>query len=689
MALRQKSSAEMGLDGGPGAGRLPQFYEFKYSLVSVLQITYRPEIDGLRTIAVLSVLIYHAKFDLGDKEILIGGFLGVDVFFVISGFLVTSIIQKEWASTQKFSFINFYERRARRLLPALFLVIFATWPIAWILLLPSPMVEFVKSQLASVFFISNMFWWDASLTYGARPGLVQPFLHTWSLAVEEQFYLIFPLLYLAVLRFARRDVTILALGIAGVTLGLVFAEFMSQRSWTLSFFWLPSRLWELLAGGVLAHLLARFPGFMHSAVTLRIMPPIGLFCIIVPLLVMDVHWHHPGLGTLVPVLGTVLIIWFANPSDPVTRLLSSMPFVAVGLISYSLYLWHYPIFAFGRILEYDPGVSSKTVWFALSFTLAFLSYRFVERPFRRRSVVSLKQLSVTLVSATLVCALFASYMISTDGLRARLSGLIALYGPNEFDNEHLQAGSWEPLARLAREQGYAPSEAHSPSKFEATALWFSPDFGGRKILIIGNSHSKDLFNVFHLSQARFPEFEFARFGMKAEIPAEQVDVLMLAPNLIEADVVALSFRYNRNSLPRMKTLIRKLLAQQKKVVLLLNSVEFDKIDGMPIFDWYLQKSGEPFSVRAVNKIAWENRDLSKTSDLNRSLRQIARELNVQYLDKSEFICDVSAETCSAVTETGMKSFYDYGHFTLDGARYFGRRASELNWLALDHDAAKK
>ena len=161
-----------------------------------MKINYRPEIDGLRTIAVISVVIYHLQIFFGSSQFLRGGFLGVDIFFVISGFLITSIIIGEINQTGSFSFSNFYERRLRRLLPALLIVIIATLPVAWYILLPEQLVDFSKSVISSLAFGSNFYWHFSLQEYGAESALRQPFLHTWSLAVEEQFYLIYPVFLL-------------------------------------------------------------------------------------------------------------------------------------------------------------------------------------------------------------------------------------------------------------------------------------------------------------------------------------------------------------------------------------------------------------------------------------------------------------------------------------------------------------
>ena len=650
-----------------------------------MNFLYRPEIDGLRTVAVLSVLFYHAKFTWRDVPVLPGGFFGVDVFFVISGFLITSLILREWDSTGRFSFIGFYERRVRRLLPTLVLVILASWPVAWVLLMPSEMMDLVRSQLASLFFVSNLYWWDAAQEYGQHSGLLQPFLHTWSLAVEEQFYLIFPLAYLALLCSVRRDWVIIAAGVACVLGGLAFAELMTVRARSLSFYWLPSRIWELLAGAVLAHLLYRYPLALRGPWMLRAMPSLGLGLILVPMIIASLGANHPGLGTVPVVLGTVLVIWFAHPGDPVTRVLSSRPFVAVGLVSYALYLWHFPIFAFGRMMEAEPGAFSKLLWLGLSFALAILSYKLVERPFRDRQRMPVRRLASLGGGAAVIVGVFVTVMISTEGMKSRFPGLVTLYAQNEFDNEILRERSWEPLANLAAAQGYSPSTAHTPSAFEAAHLWFDTSGDDEAVLLVGNSHSKDMFNAFHLNQRAFPDQQFARFGMHANMPRDQIQALFNAPNFHAADTVVLSFRYTKASLAKLPTLIAGIQQQGKSVVLMLNTVELQSVNGKPLFDWFLQDAGPTKDKRVLNALAWIKRDLSETTELNAKLKRIARQTGIVSLDKAAFICTPRARRCDAVTHSGYKAFYDYGHFTLEGAQHFGRKIAKSDWFTHEVD----
>lgn len=353
-----------------------------------MKLAYRPEIDGLRAIAVLAVIIYHLDLVVGGTQLLKGGFLGVDVFFVISGFLITSIIMSEYHSSQGFSLVNFYERRARRLLPALFTVILLSLPVAWYLLLPSQLEDFAASVLSTLAFGSN-FYWDISLQeYGAESAQLKPFLHTWTLAVEEQYYIFFPLILLAIYKWWKSHTVVILLAL--LLLSLQLAEFVTPIDHSFSFYMLPTRFWELLAGSLLANILYYHPREDNDTLLSKTMPVFGLYLIVHSLLFIDFESGHPGFVTLLPVVGTVLIIWFANKDELVTKVLSGRPFVAVGLVSYSLYLWHYPIFAFGHIIDRSPGTDDKFYWLLVTSLVSVGAYYLIEKPFRNKKRIGRK-----------------------------------------------------------------------------------------------------------------------------------------------------------------------------------------------------------------------------------------------------------------------------------------------------------
>ncbi|ORU94337.1 MAG: hypothetical protein A6F70_08340 [Cycloclasticus sp. symbiont of Bathymodiolus heckerae] len=258
---------------------------------------YRPEIDGLRTIAVLSVIIYHANIELFSGQLFKGGFFGVDIFFVISGFLITSLITNELSQTGKFSIKKFYERRARRLLPALLIVMLFTLPFAWWNLLPNQLVDFSKSQVTSLLFSSNIYWNSSLEEYGAEAGLLKPFLHTWSLAVEEQYYIVFPFMLIAIYRWHKTH--IVALLTLGLLLSLLFADWFSPLNPSFSFYMLPSRFWELLAGGLLASILYFHPQKNNDALLNKCMPALGFCFIAYSIVFMELNSNHPGFITLI------------------------------------------------------------------------------------------------------------------------------------------------------------------------------------------------------------------------------------------------------------------------------------------------------------------------------------------------------------------------------------------------------
>ncbi|SNR88656.1 Peptidoglycan/LPS O-acetylase OafA/YrhL, contains acyltransferase and SGNH-hydrolase domains [Methylobacillus rhizosphaerae] len=337
---------------------------------------YRREVDGLRAIAVLAVVFFHAGFS-GFS----GGYIGVDVFFVISGYLITSILLNE-LEQQRFSIINFYERRARRILPALAVVLFTTSIAAFFLMPPSLLQDYARSLVSVAAFSSNVFFY-LSNGYFSTASEEKPLLHTWSLAVEEQYYLLFPLL-LAGLWYMRRINIIWVMLILAAT-SLALSEYLlRQNAVDANFYLIFSRAWELLAGSLLALLR---PEKWHTLDqrTRNGLAWLGLILIIGAVFFLDQHTPFPSPYALIPVLGACLIIAFCDPSGAIGKLLCSRGMVGIGLISYSLYLWHQPLFAFMRMKStFSPNAMMFSVAIALAFLLAIFSYHYVEQPFRHK-----------------------------------------------------------------------------------------------------------------------------------------------------------------------------------------------------------------------------------------------------------------------------------------------------------------
>lgn len=344
---------------------------------------YRPEVDGLRALAVLPVILFHAGFSLFS-----GGFVGVDVFFVISGYLITSIILTE-LNSGTFSLVHFWERRARRILPALYLVLLVSLPMAWYWLSPQDLLNYADSLLAVALFCSNIWFWLSSGYFDAAAEF-KPLLHTWSLAVEEQFYLCFPLLMLLLWRYCRSLLPVLLT--LALMVSLVLAEWGAQYRPAFTFYMLPTRAWELLAGALVAWWLHQHPRQFPALVT-QLASLLGLLLLIAGCVLIDKTTLFPGFSALLPVGGTVLLLLFADQSTLTGRLLSHKVLTSVGLISYSAYLWHQPLFAFARHHTLDkPSIVLMTGLSLLTLVLAWLSWKFVEAPFRQKQRFSRKQI---------------------------------------------------------------------------------------------------------------------------------------------------------------------------------------------------------------------------------------------------------------------------------------------------------
>jgi peptidoglycan/LPS O-acetylase OafA/YrhL len=356
---------------------------------------YRPEIDGLRAIAVMAVVLFHAGLGVT------GGFIGVDVFFVISGFLITSLILKD-LEAGKFSFTNFWERRARRIIPAAVVLVLAVLVAGWFLLLPSDYAALGKSATMHAAFAANFYFWR-NTNYFAGSAEEQPLLHTWSLAVEEQFYLFVPLLLFGIFLFPalRRRGVLLAIFLIGFVISLALSIALVPRMPAVAFYLLPTRAWEMLGGSIIAIL----PAVTMSRWLREILCLIALAAILVPCFLYSKETSFPGLAALPPCLGAALFIWASGSAASeiqnsklvsaehcgagfkIQNLLASRPLVFIGLISYSLYLWHWPLFAFSTYWALEPmSLGYRLTLVAASFVLAILSWRFVETPFRKRTL---------------------------------------------------------------------------------------------------------------------------------------------------------------------------------------------------------------------------------------------------------------------------------------------------------------
>lgn len=436
---------------------------------------YRKEIDGLRALAVLPVIFFHAGFGFFE-----GGYVGVDVFFVISGYLITTIILSD-LEQGRFSLANFYERRARRILPALFFVMLCSLPFAWMWLAPVYFLDFSKSLVAVSLFSSNFLFWNES-GYFATAAELKPLLHTWSLAVEEQYYVLFPVFLIALWKLGGRWV-FLSLSLVALT-SLVVAQYGVSHHPSSTFYLLHARGWELAIGALIACYFLNNKRQSEVVGEHRILSELsgltGLFLIGYSVYCFDLNTPFPGLWALLPVVGTALIIIFSTSETLVGRLLGTRVLVGLGLISYSAYLWHFPFFVFARHkMATAPGDWFLMGLIVIALLCALISWRYIEKPFRDRNRFSRRQI--------FSYAIFGSVFFSTIGLAGYL-------GKGFPDRAGMPA---ELLASFERAK--PPGECFDIDNIQQADQWLctlGKTDGQASFFVFGDSHVLSLTNVF-------------------------------------------------------------------------------------------------------------------------------------------------------------------------------------------------
>ncbi|MEQ8965283.1 MAG: acyltransferase family protein [Azospirillaceae bacterium] len=616
---------------------------------------YRREIDGLRAVAVLPVVFFHADFAWAA-----GGFVGVDVFFVISGFLITSIIQAQRAEG-RFRFAEFYERRARRLLPVLFLVLAATTAAGLVLESPPRLADLGESLVATALFGSN-FLFLAGTGYFDTATETTPLLHTWSLAVEEQYYLVFPGAFLLLAAMARRHLTAV-LGVAAVAsfaLCLALVRLYPEQT----FYFTPARIWELLAGAILALVLAGPAGVRVAALPGRLRSALGfagLAAILGAIALLDAATPFPGPAALAPVLGTVAVLAFARADTVCGRLLARPEPVAIGLISYSLYLWHQPLLAFAKVhapAGLPPGPAVALI--AASSALAWASWRYVERPWRdRRRTPGRARVFAASAAGTLGAVAVGVALVAGDGLPGRFAdhpraGIIA------FDPDEAQEETWASVRRLAE-----------PQVEDAAAT-------GAQLVVVGDSHAKDLANMLAFRRAALGDTlvlsahvtNDACRGLAPGTEAGAGCVYGLERFLERSEdsagvILAPSWRPGHlDALPRV---LATLARRGVPVLLVSRTPDFPSVPEAVIPPLMRGRS----LADAVSPLSEDPVLAPRRGAIDARLRAIADRLGVPLVDRAALVCP--GGRCEFVDPSGRLLFYDTTHLTLAGAERFGAR----------------
>jgi len=465
------------------------------------ELKYYPQIDGLRAIAVISVILYHANLN----SFLInfsGGFFGVDIFFVISGYLITRIIFLKILE-KKFSFYEFYLKRVRRIIPALLVIAAVTYPISFVLFLPNSFLEYIGSLLTGIFFTSNFYFYFSEIDYNSLPSFYKPLIHYWSLSVEEQFYFIFPFTLYFLFKFFRGDLIIifLFLGLISFIISIYFSIYDSS----LAFYLFPTRIWEFLIGSYIFKL--HYNGVeINNKKSVLFFQLVGFSLIIISIsfyreiidffiqvteesnlnefnlnilnIILKLFFSHPGVFTLFPILGAFIIIFFINEKNIFNQVLTFQPLVFVGLISYSLYLWHVPIFSFIKISSIDiNSFYDQIALIILTFFLSLLTYYFIEKPFRNKSIVNTRKLTIFIVILITFLVTLSLHAIKNDGY----SSIV----PKFFEEFEVTNKINEPLFK---------KDKHKILKDNPKIIEIEKDNILDNFLLIGDSHASQFAN---------------------------------------------------------------------------------------------------------------------------------------------------------------------------------------------------
>lgn len=643
---------------------------------------YRPEIDGLRAFAVLPVIFFHAEYPLFS-----GGYVGVDIFFVISGFLITSIIVND-LELQKFSFTNFYLRRARRILPVLFLVMASAIPIAWAWLPAGDMREFGQSIVSTILFSSNILFWLQSGYFDTSAEL-KPLLHTWSLSVEEQYYFLVPLLLFFVWKFGHKKYVALVLLILSIA-SLFFAVSTVKINPNTAFFHLHTRFWELGIGAIVAVIIRNRENTATMALwQCNVLSITGFFCAILPIFLFDKTTPTPSFHILLPTVGTALIIAFARPNTIVNSILKWPPFVGIGVISYSLYLWHQPVLAFARHRLIGEIGGITPFLFLLIFILSYLSYRFVEKP-ARSAQCSNKVLIPILVVVASFLMLFGISSHLNGGFRDRnieyLTEIqtIAL-GNYNYNNLELRQESWSLLDKASNAEN-----TNSLNELRSGIKSFDPIDNRLKMLIVGDSHSKDIFNLFSSVNEINSIYQLGRYGVALNlIPEDFFDT----DTFTASDAIVLASRYDNKDLNYLPELVDRLVSSGKEVFLIHRIFDFPHPEPFNLADRILFKHWKTVEdkteiITLVND-AYTYEYLSNKNDQRafinsrKKLRQIKsiHKDDVTLIDRMHYVCPVS-DQCYGMGTDFAKLFYDYGHHTLDGINFFSKIINENGFSSI-------
>ena len=592
----------------------------------------------------LTVVLYHygiAPFT--------GGFIGVDVFFVISGYLITKNLFTD-LSGDRFSLVRFYDRRFRRILPALLVVLVASVAAGYLLLLPGDFARLGESGMFAAFGFSNFYFlWSSG--YFDPAAEMQPLLHTWSLAVEEQFYLFWPLVMWCVWRLRKSAVFLLA-GLAVIAL----ASFVASVYWVetdqpVAFFMLHTRAWELAAGAALV-----FAKPIASRALGEGMGWIGLALIFYAAVQLTAETAFPGWNALYPCVGAALLVWPKSATTSAHRLLSLRPAVFIGLISYSLYLWHWPVLVFFRHYANAamPTLTEAIMLIGLSIAAAWISLHLVERPVRQMRFQFWTPGRTIIAGAVsmAVTAAIASYSYLGNGL------------PGRLDEQARHYAAFDPYKR---EHEYSGCSVRAVPADGSLPDCLTRQGGEPRLLILGDSYATQLALPVYQSADNATLITIGNNGCRpvldsvgrrqcTELMARAFDTYLSEGNF---DAVILAARWrNGNDIRKLRKTLTEILRRTDHVYVIGQPIEYTTF--LPSLLASASLPRRSHEIRAFNRY-------EEVSALEKEVKSALEGLPVTYVSPLQALCDADGN-CQTVTDGNVPIQYDYGHLTREGAR---------------------
>ncbi|MGG7444986.1 acyltransferase family protein [Kosakonia oryzendophytica] len=640
-----------------------QRYNFKAKYMSSSRktdnsIRYRPEIDGIRAIAVVSVVLYHFF-----PHLVPGGFIGVDIFFVISGYLISSIILNK-SKNNTFSILDFYARRIKRIFPALSVVLITCIVFGWFALLTDEYRQLGKHVAASTLFAQNLMLLSEA-NYFDNASITKPLLHLWSLGIEEQFYLIWPIVIYVCTRHKKNIIAAIALaGFASFFIGLWYLH----KSFTSAAYYSPdSRAWELLAGAALAWFHSGSRSIRKVTRLDTLLAASGLCMLVFGLYFIDKTKNFPGLYALIPVVATCMLI-FAQSENIISKaFLSSRVMVFVGLISYPLYLWHWPLISFAWIINgSDPATNMKIALIFVAFLLAWLTFRIVEKPFRKSSYS--QRAIFSLVAVLIVTSIAGCTLYFRQGLPQRQNATLQGYpgdiGHDEFHKyiaTHFVLCTPESIATTALKWN------------NYTRCMQSKEGNNIDIVLLGDSHAEHLFigmaealknkNVAFYIEDGSPFLSNAKF-------ARLYEEILRNPH-IKTVVLTMYWHGRYGETPPGSSLEKEIGATAKrftdagkKVILTDDVADFpftpDKCKGRR----WLSFSDSTCVITRAESDKQKERYLPELQEI------ASKNVNVELLAEREYLCDTTS--CSMIKD-GKLMYRDTHHLNINGSRYIGEK----------------